>query len=55
MTNDERDRILWQASQLREALIELEHACRVLSAKQVSECMDDIHGAWDDLIEGTAE
>ena len=55
MTEAQRDHILRTGSQLREALIELEHACRVLSAKQVSECMDDIHGAWDDLIEGTAE
>lgn len=55
MTEAQRDHILRTGSQLREALIELEHACRVLSDEVVSECMDDVHDAWDDLIEGTAE
>ena len=53
MTEAQRDHILVLGPQLREALMELENACIEMSDERVSECMDDVHDVWDNLIEGT--
>ena len=51
MTDEQRLRIERRAQAMREALAELEGACRVMATHVVEACMDDVQGAWEDLSE----